>query len=82
MTVRGKASTDDVLGDAGRNAHVLKPRIQSAVRTIDVLQVVARASSSGVSARDLSAELEAATAGDLSPHPHASVGQHASASRG
>ena len=60
MIVRGNASKDDVFGDAGRNAHVLntKPRIQSAVRTIDVLQVVARASSSGVSARDLSAELK------------------------
>lgn len=34
-----------------------KPRIQSAVRTIDVLQAVARAGSSGVSARLLSAEL-------------------------
>jgi IclR family acetate operon transcriptional repressor len=60
VIVRGNASKDDVFGDAGRNAHVLntKPRIQSAVRTIDVLQVVARASSSGVSARDLSAELK------------------------
>jgi DNA-binding IclR family transcriptional regulator len=34
-----------------------KPRIQSAVRTINILQAVARASSSGVSARDLSIEL-------------------------
>jgi len=35
-----------------------KPRIQSAVRTIDVLQTVARASSSGISARDLSIQLK------------------------
>jgi IclR family acetate operon transcriptional repressor len=35
-----------------------KPRIQSAVRTIDVLQAVARAGSSGISARALSVDLK------------------------
>lgn len=46
--------------EAGRAAHEqeTKPRIQSAVRTIDVLQAVARAGSNGVSARDLSLQLK------------------------
>lgn len=35
-----------------------RPRIQSAVRAVDVLQAVARASSGGISARDLSSELK------------------------
>lgn len=35
-----------------------KPRVQSAARTIEVLQTVARASSSGVSAKTLSTELK------------------------
>jgi IclR family transcriptional regulator, acetate operon repressor len=35
-----------------------KPRVQSAARAIDVLQVVARADSGGISARDLSIELD------------------------
>lgn len=60
MADRVEAPTEEERRDAGRSALEpdTKPRIQSAVRTIDVLQVVARASSSGVSARDLSTELE------------------------
>jgi len=60
MITKGGAIADDLSGDAGRNAIEpdAKPRIQSAVRTIDLLQVVARASSTGISARDLSEELK------------------------
>uniref|UniRef100_B0T7H3 Transcriptional regulator, IclR family n=1 Tax=Caulobacter sp. (strain K31) TaxID=366602 RepID=B0T7H3_CAUSK len=60
MDVGGKARADDGLGGAGRDAGEpeAKPRIQSAVRTVDVLQAVARAGSSGVSARDLSLDLK------------------------
>lgn len=60
MTVRVKESIEDSPGNAGRNTHEpeTKPRIQSAVRTVDVLQVVARASSNGISARELSDELQ------------------------
>jgi IclR family transcriptional regulator, acetate operon repressor len=60
MSVTDEASTNDPLADAGRSGHEpdAKPRIQSAVRTVDLLQAVARASSSGVSARDLSIELK------------------------
>jgi IclR family transcriptional regulator, acetate operon repressor len=49
----------DLLGSADRTPEKreTKPRIQSAVRTINVLQAVARAGSGGVSARDLSIEL-------------------------
>jgi DNA-binding IclR family transcriptional regulator len=60
MIVRAKASMEEALGDSGQTAREpeTKPRIQSAVRTIDVLQAVARASSNGISARDLSDELK------------------------
>ncbi len=60
MVVKIKAGADDATELGGGNVHEpeAKPRIQSAVRTIDVLQVVARASSNGVSARELSDELK------------------------
>lgn len=59
MTIKSAAGTSDALENAGKGAQDVdaKPRIQSAVRTIDVLQAVASASSSGVSARDLSVKL-------------------------
>jgi IclR family transcriptional regulator, acetate operon repressor len=60
MIVKGGASTGGIVGGAAQSAQDpdAKPRIQSAVRTVDVLQAVARASSSGVSARELSVELQ------------------------
>lgn len=42
----------------GASDQAAKPRIQSAVRTVDILQAVARASSAGISARDLSVDLK------------------------
>jgi DNA-binding IclR family transcriptional regulator len=59
MIVRSNAASNDAI-DAGQRvpASDAKPRIQSAVRTVEVLQAVARASSSGISARDLSVELK------------------------
>lgn len=56
----GFDNTDDaVLGEAVVEPFEpqARPRIQSAVRTVDVLRAVARAGSSGISARDLSVDL-------------------------
>jgi DNA-binding IclR family transcriptional regulator len=60
MVTIGDGSGNDVLGSAGRSAPEpdKKPRIQSAVRTVDVLLAVARASSGGISARELSVGLK------------------------
>jgi IclR family acetate operon transcriptional repressor len=60
MAGSSKASMDIVDEDKVQSGPEpsAKPRIQSAVRTIDVLQLVARANSNGISARDLSAELK------------------------
>lgn len=56
MSERSEAPANNLGGRADDAER--KPRIQSAVRTIDVLQAVARATSSGISARDLSVELK------------------------
>ena len=60
MVAKKSGSEKDFLANAGQRAlkpDKKKPRIQSAVRTVEVLQTVARASSAGISARDLSVEL-------------------------
>jgi len=56
VSTMGEGSEDNLLeGADGRPPESeKKPRIQSAVRTVDLLRAVARASSSGISARELS----------------------------
>lgn len=60
MVTIGDGSGNEFLGSAARSAPEpdKKPRIQTAVRTVDVLRAVARASSSGISARELSVGLK------------------------
>ncbi|MDQ4420980.1 helix-turn-helix domain-containing protein [Sphingobium sp. DEHP117] len=48
---------ETIAGAASPEQNATKPRIQTAVRTIDVLLAVARASSSGISAKELSIQL-------------------------